>query len=274
MSDTDAETVYSVLSLSKHNIFAIDTTGPPFPIIFEYTGNTVIKSLAGLNGSPFEYLLRSLRHAYPRDYDKNQNKREASMVRAVTRTLHAVNPRLIFMKGVKIRGNGNVLTDIDFSAWDASAGELILFQLKHQDPFGSDMKQRRNRSGKLKGEVEKWFSTIEEWINKTRIDSIKSSLRIKKSTHLEKSDIYKIVLTKNFAHFLSETEMPDNACYSTWFQYISILDKVKDTVEGDIKLSEIYLALENSMAHKIAESVSVSDPIKIQLSGMNYTILQ
>jgi hypothetical protein len=150
MSLEDARTVFRVLCCSRGNSGLLGAPGAAVPLLVQTSDRGVVKCLTGARSEPVRFLLESLRHHSPKDYDVNQQAREASLQRAVQRVLNEAYSSLEYRLNVAARVGGKVLTDIDLVVLEKSTGIVILCQLKHQDVYGANLHARRIRADRLK----------------------------------------------------------------------------------------------------------------------------
>ena len=109
VTDAGVRTLFDALSVSRRNRRLLDRPGAPIPPLVQCSDGHVVKVLAGASGDILLFLLNSLQHSYPSDYDRAQREREGVMQRAVERILRPAVPGLEFRGSVKLRQRGRVL---------------------------------------------------------------------------------------------------------------------------------------------------------------------
>ncbi|MFG0873147.1 hypothetical protein ACF8QD_05510, partial [Aeromonas media] len=148
-----ASKIFSVLTYGRENLNLIDPPGSPYPLSIKCSESGVIRALFGAHSEPVRYLLESLRYHFPKDYDKNQAAREASLQRAVRRVIDETCKSIEYLENVRMRANGQVLSDIDLVALEKSTGTIVFFQLKHQELYGAEVHSKTIRNDRLKKTV-------------------------------------------------------------------------------------------------------------------------
>ena len=68
----DARRIFEVLSFSRKNIGLLGRPASALPLMIQCSDQGFIRSLTGARTSPTQFLLDSLRHHFPGDYDRNQ----------------------------------------------------------------------------------------------------------------------------------------------------------------------------------------------------------
>lgn len=152
----EAQTILRVLSVRRDNLEIMSPIMAPIPFLVEYSDTAWVTFVASVQIGAYPFLLNSLRQCFPAGYDRNQQTREGSMQRALRRFFDDYLPGLTLIDNVGITRAGRRVTDIDFAAVDKRDGTVMLFQLKHQDPYGGDIRRRSNRAERLRSEVTHW----------------------------------------------------------------------------------------------------------------------
>jgi hypothetical protein len=81
----EAQTILRVLSVRRDNLGIMSPTMAPIPFLVEYSDTAWVTSVASVQIGAYAFLLNSLRHCFPVDYDTNQQTREGSMQKALRR---------------------------------------------------------------------------------------------------------------------------------------------------------------------------------------------
>lgn len=267
-----AEALFNVLSVRRNNAQILEEGLMSPPYIVEFSDSAVVKSIAGAQIEPSEFLLESLRFNFPKEYDKHQQTREGAMQKALERLLSGSFPDLIIRKNIQIRENKKISTDIDFVVIEAVSKTAILFQLKHQDHYGGNIKKRSSRSKRLQTETERWLSIVNAWLNNNSRERINSAFQIKSSVEIEQ--FYTLAITKNFAHFLAPLAKDENFSYATWIQFYDAVARINIS-QGEIKtLRGLFNILREFMSHKIARSQILEGSDLYNLDTLKYKIIQ
>ena len=135
----------------------------PIPPFVPAARDEIHFSVASAEMQPYGLLLRQLREQYPQDYFRNVDQREVQF----REDLRWVLPmkRVHFAdKAVQLRHASKSVTDVDAVALSKDTGTLGLFQLKWQDPFGGDLRERRNRLANLVPSANRWVQAVLEWL--------------------------------------------------------------------------------------------------------------
>ena len=267
LTPEEARTILRVLSVRRDNISILSSTMAPMPFLIEYSETAWITSMAAIQIGAVDFLLNSLRHNFPADYDRNQQMREGSMQRALGRLLNNYLPGLTLVENVKIRRNGNTFTDIDFAAIDEADGTIVLLQLKHQDHYGGDMRRRSNRASSLRKGVEHWLAAVRAWIAEEDVTTILSALRLRKDFTLER--ICFVVVAKHFAHFLSSSDLKEDVAYATWIQLFDALNR-QHLEERPHTLGGLFETLQQYVSHKMAQGFEIDELVSYHLPSLSY----
>jgi hypothetical protein len=249
MTEADAEQIFRVLLLSRHTAPLLERTMAPLPYLVDFSSSHVVKVCAGRDAT-FDFLLRSLRFNFPKDYDRNQGTRENSFRLALKRVLSEMVPNLRFRENVRLRKEGRHVTDLDMVVIDDTLKNVLILQLKHQDPYGADLRDRTNKGERLKQEAVKWSTAVSEWLSAASSDEINSVLQLRKAFQI--GQIHLGILTKHFAHFLSEVTLPRCSFYATWLQLHMAYADLQRGGNKALTLSDLIERLESKAIHKAA----------------------
>jgi len=264
----EARTILSVLSVSRKNLEVLSSTMAPTPFLIEFSETSWVTSVASVQIDSVAFLLNSLRFNFPSDYDRNQQSREGSMQRAMRRLLSEALPDVYLVDNIAIRRDGRVMTDIDFAAVDEKDGTVILFQLKHQDRYGGDVRRRSNRAGRLRKEVQHWLSATRAWLTEMP-EALSPALRLKNSFTC--SRVYLVVVARHFAHFLSEMDLQDDAAYATWTQFFDALTRLQ-TEDHPKTLWSLADLLQRFMSHRMVSAVAYDLVDRYTVEKLTYTV--
>ena len=144
----------------------------------------------------------------------------------------------------------------------------MLFQLKHQDPYGGDMRRRSNRAGRLRTEVARWLEAIRTW-RAEEPGALRRALRLGSGVACEQ--VYLVVIAKHFAHFLSTVDLRDDASYATWVQVFDALNR-QNIEGGQQSLLGLFDILQRFMSHKMARGYAYDLHDSYHLPGLSYCI--
>jgi hypothetical protein len=170
-------------------------------------------------------------------------------------------------KNIKIRKDGNIITDIDAAIYDTLTGELALFQIKWQNFFTNDVKKLRSRAKNFVDEINLWTEKIESWINSQDISGVIKSLRLKGvGAKLSKSKIYLFGLGKNTARTgrYGYELNNDKIAVTSWAQFVR---NRTDIGPAPKVISKLFQRLKEEENAKIERK-----PIPITIPLGNFTL--
>ncbi len=236
-----AQRIFEVLSCSRKNTSLLSRPGSPLPLIIQCSDQGFIRCLTGAHTNPMLFMLNSLRHHFPEDYDKQQQLREKSMQAATRRVLDQVFVELNYLENIKVRLNGRLLTDIDLVVTEESTGTVFLCQLKHQELYGSDIHAKHLRTKRLKDQINSWNASIDNWIGVVGEAGVRASLQIPKN--FPPLSVYRLVISKHYAYPLkSLTFNSDTACVN-WIEFFNSVVTVKMKKNKSRKLGDLVTLL-------------------------------
>jgi len=220
------ERILDVISAGRLTSRALIGANGVLPHLLEFTPKSFIRCRHGARHNPYAVLRRALARHFPRDYSKAQHNREARQLEHLESVITKRFPKTQMKSNIKLREGKRVLTDLDAVLVDLSARTVNFVQLKHQDPYGLDIRNRRQRSDKLISEVESWLNAIERWSKKTDMVRFLRDCGFKLPREMNSLNLSMQVVSMHHAHFLSDCDGPEFQ-YETWHRYIEILDKAQ-----------------------------------------------
>ncbi len=227
VTDEDVRTIFDVISVSRRNLGLLDRPGAPIPPLVRCSDDHVIRPLVGATAEGVMlFLLNSLQHSFPTDYDRAQRAREGVMQRAVERALRSVLPELEYRGNIKLRRGRNVLTDIDLVVAEQQTGRVVLIQLKHQDPYGEDLATKQTRTGRLNQQVGDWLDKVRSWLSTASTSELRATFRLPSS--VSEPMISLLVLTRHYAHSLRPVAVGDDAAFSNWTQLVTAVSRLRE----------------------------------------------
>lgn len=212
-----ARTIFNVLSVGRDNSGVLDRPGSALPLLIRTSENDCIRCQSAVLANPMQFLLDSLRHHFPRDYDQNQRGREKSMQLAVRRVLDDVFSGLEYRDNVRVRLGGRTLTDIDIVVLEPDTGAILLVQLKHQDACGMDIHSRDARAARLKEQSERWLAAVGQWIDPSSGAEIASALRLPRN--FPAPTMYRVILARHFGYPVADITRPADVAFANWDQF-------------------------------------------------------
>ena len=239
VTDKGARILFDVLSVSRRNRALLDRPGAPVPPLVQCSDKHVIKILSGADSDILLFLLNSLQHSFPKDYDRAQHERESVMQRGVERIMRNALPNLDFRKNIKLRRGGKVLTDLDLVVIEPSTGRVVLFQLKHQDPYGADLATMLSRTNRLNVQIGDWLTKVRDWLHLASASELLATLRLPASG--PQPQVSLMVVTRHFAHSLGTVVDGSDVAFANWTQLVTATTKVAESGAGslDILIDEV-----------------------------------
>jgi hypothetical protein len=226
-----AEQIFETIAVTRRNADLLDGAFPALPCIIEFAQGGIVKCLAG-RYRQMEFLLNSLRRAYPRECDAYQQLREASFQTAVEGLLGSSFPDLEMRRNIKLRKEGRELTDIDLTIIDRAQGHLLLIQLKFQDIASAEFRVEASRMGRFRDESIRWLDTVAKWLNSTDEQTLRSTFRIPRGMRINR--VRKLVLGRHHAWSLRSVRLDDDTVFASWNQLINAVMLMKKQ-QGDFR---------------------------------------
>lgn len=222
-------TVFEVLSVGRENTKVLDRPGSPLPLLIRCSDNDFIRCQSAVLANPMQYLLDSLRHHFPGEYDQNQRTREQSMQRAARRVLDDVIPGLEYLDNVHLRKEGRTLTDIDLVALEAATGAALLIQLKHQDTYGMDIHSGHLRGRRLREQSERWLGAVADWARSAHRSEVRATLRV--GADFPEVETFRVIVTRHFGHPLGGVTQAPDVAFANWNQFYNATLQARDRHE-------------------------------------------
>lgn len=270
VTDEGIRILFDVLSIGRRNRALLDRPGAPVPPLVRCSDGHVIKLLSGANADIMLFLLNSLQHSFPRDYDRAQREREGVMQRGVERMLSAALPGLQFRSNIKLRRGGKVLTDLDLVAIDPSTFRVVLFQLKHQDHYGADLATMQARTGRLNRQVGDWLLKVRGWLAAADPSEQRATLRLPSAA--DRPAVSLMIITRHFAHSLRSVVDGGDAAFPTWSQLAAATTRMRDE-PGRGSLDRLIQLLTALSAPE--EELYLPEPTsEWRVGGLHFTIEQ
>lgn len=227
VTDGDVRIIFEALSVSRRNLALLDRPGAPLPPLIQCSDDHVIRPLAGAGGDQVMlFLLNSLQHSFPKEYDRAQRAREGVLQRVVEKEISSVLPMLEFRGNIKLRRAGRDLTDIDLLIVESSGDHIVLVQLKHQDPYGEDFATMLARTGRLNQQVSDWLRKVRSWLDAASTAELCSTFRL--PSRQTRPEISLLVITRHYAHSLRLIVDEVDATFSNWNQLVTAVARLQE----------------------------------------------
>jgi hypothetical protein len=242
----------------------------PLPFIIEVSDSAIVRSLAGGQISPLAFLLKSLRHNFPRDYDKHQQTREGSLQRALQRVLDDVIKGLEYRQNFRIRSSRMDQTDVDFTILDRASGTIVLCQLKSQDPYGMDIRAQRSRTERLNAQADRWLATTRSWLDRQSHAELRSNLRLEKDFKITK--VYRLVLCSYCAYSLRSLFHENEVLYANWLQFYNGVLHMMQPERAQPSLTRLIELLQEQIQSLAPISHQPQENIIYHLDGLDFVV--
>jgi hypothetical protein len=227
--EADAHEAIKPLVLDHESASAFhESARPALPPLVRTASDHVLMSTWGSLDEPFQFLLFRLRQLYPSDWDRAVDSRE-SVFRCDVYDALVGDARGRFQTsttGVKIREAGRVLTDIDAIIYDRVTGDLALFQLKWQDPFGASLSKRASAAKNFSTSASEWVRVVSHWLSLMSSEQVCARLGIRTVGDAPLRPLL-FVLGRYASHF-SDYGPPDpRAAWGTWPQVLNLVARTR-----------------------------------------------
>lgn len=267
-----ANQIFNVLTYGRENLNLIDPPGSPYPLSIKCSESGAIRALFGAHSEPVRYLLESLRFHFPKDYDKNQAAREASLQRAVRRVIDEAINDIEYLENVKMRLNGQVLSDIDLVALEKSSGTIVFFQLKHQELYGAEIHSRSIRNGRLKSQARDWMHAVRVWVYKSGIDAIFKALQLPKSWS-KNPQIFQVIISRHYAYALKDIVSGESSSFANWPQLFNAVQLAQKNHKSPT-LRDLFSIIKETQQKAEKVTHLPEPPVKWKVHELEFQITQ
>ncbi len=240
ITETEAQQVLDTLKSTPDSVQA-QTSEPAVHIapFLKVNPSTVIFSIAGTLGSPFDIMLAELYRRYRKDWDHAVDEREESF----RKELYDLFPTDRFAKPLKplvLKKRGVTATDIDAAVFDRETGALGLFQLKWQDPFGTSMRKRNSKMMNFLRESNRWISTVSTFLLE-RPHALDHLLGEETVRFHDVRSIHLFVIGRHFSHFSGGASRDSRAAWGMWPQVLRLF---KESADGSNPITWLHKTLQ------------------------------
>jgi hypothetical protein len=265
----EARQIYEVVALTRRNVDLMDRAFAPIPCLVEFSDASVICVGSG-RYKQMEFVLSSLRRSFPRDFDRHQKLREASMQNALENLLGDAFAGLEFRRNVNLRTGGRTLTDIDLAVVDLHHGELLLVQIKVQDHPGRNPQIKKAKSERFRAEAIRWLGAVDQWLESSNERVLRASFRIPRQTRIAK--IRKLVVARSHAWSLRGEPLDDNTIYCSWIQLLNAV-MVMELRQGDFRtLGGLFAILRRHVVEAFPCHRQSTEPLEYVLKHLKFSI--
>lgn len=264
--------IFDVLSISRRNTGLLAQPASPLPLMVQCSDHDFIWCNTGAASNPMQFLLNSLRHHFPREYDRHQQTREASMQAAIRRVLDEAFAGLTYRDNIKVRVGGRELTDIDLVVMEEKTGVVLLCQLKHQDLYGADLRSAHNRLNRLKDQVSHWLKALDEWTSLAGDSGIRSALRLDR--RFPPVRLFRVIVSRHYAFPLKDVAEGADTTYATWPQFYNAVQLATFDAPRSHSLLDLMTALKNGEAPGGVQHHRPEPPTEWNLDNLRFTVGQ
>jgi hypothetical protein len=220
-------------NIDTHCFPPSNLTAPPFIQIGQ---GQLLRPIWGNLSNPFAFLLRELRSVYRKDWDKAVILREEAF-RNDLYALFSPDRFTTIRRNIQLKKDGELLTDIDALIFDRITGTVGIFQLKWQDPFANNMRERESRKSNFLHTGNKWIASVSLWLKNNTSNEISMILRLDNQTSEPPNKFRLFMLGRNFSHFSGESNPDQRAAWGFWYQVVRLMF---ETVNLDDPLNSLY----------------------------------
>jgi hypothetical protein len=194
----------------------------PWPMYVPLGSDWLIRSIGGCLYNPFWFLTRNLRRLFPQDYDTATQGREEVFRKDLNRLFDSTRFR-VSHKNINLPSSSRTATDLDAAVYDTQTDTLAVFQLKWLDPFGTSMKDRRNRASEFYDKSTKWIETVRSWFRGANHVPVATALRLPHEKRFER--ILFFVLGRTAGNFSGPTAPDPTAAWGSWYEFAKTASK-------------------------------------------------
>lgn len=229
----DARQLLSCFVIDKENFQHHLDYPKAVPAPFFKLGNdTVLQSSIGCLENPIFFLNRELKNRYPKDYFNAVNRREIRFRNQLYSLFDQENIIKIH-ENIVLKFGSKILTDIDAILFDKETKTLGLFQLKWQDTFSTNFRERFSRITNLVPKSIEWIDRVQGWLSQVDPKNALETLKIPGETKINTCHLF--IIARNHVHF-TNVPLDERAIWASWHQIIEARAMVK-TISGSSPIS-------------------------------------
>lgn len=225
--------IFNLLTVSKQNITpylkADKSFSPPFIKIGE---KHVVRSVKGCLHQPISFLLKSLSENYPAEYSKGLRQREVIFRKEFYGLFN--DDRIIKVdKEVRIKlKDAGIETDIDAILFDTKTKTLALIQLKWQDRYSTDLKERNSKADNFYSKANEWIEKVIRWKELVNQKQILNAVGIKEYKSF--NECYIFVIGRYNTTFIEKVS-DNRATWCSWYQIMNFSWGIKNEMVNPIE---------------------------------------
>ncbi len=252
--------ILKTMTLSPENAGVhLAETGTCWAPLVRTTEDAVLLPIYGLDINPFLFLLTDLRNRFASEWSIMANRRERRWIDELTQVF--ASPRWATNdRNVKLKHEKRDVTDIDFAVFDRRDGDLVLMQLKWQQPIGVDDRQRRNAGHNLTTECNTWVERVLGWLDLYGAESLAARLGFPNDPPPR---IRLVILGRYHAHFTASGLRDPRADWFDW-QHVR-----RAKIEGHRRsLGQLFDAVARETAASAAQATTEATMLPIADIGL------
>lgn len=201
----------------------------------------VVRSIKGCLDQPFAFLLRELRRKYSTDWDRAVDDREHLFRRDLVDAFSVYDRIVFFTDNISITTSIGK-TDIDAFAYDPMTKVAALFQLKWQDLFANEMRERESRKRNFLEKGNEWVNKVCCWLKEGKLAQTLRSCGMPKREAEGITDTRVFVLGRNSSHFSGEFQKDSRAAWGSWVRLATLL---RENPMSECPLSLVFDSFQN-----------------------------
>lgn len=177
--------------------------------------DTLLLPMYGLDIDPFSFMFHDFRRRHATEWFDAANRRERRWVDELQALFRG--PRwLTNIRNLRLRENGQDVTDIDFAVADRKRGDVALFQLKWQHSVGVADKSLRSAGRNLLDDSNKWLADVSGWLDRHGADELMRRLGF---ADVRSPHIHFFVLGRYHAYLTDYDLRDERAVWSDWAHF-------------------------------------------------------
>jgi hypothetical protein len=158
--------------------YFMDEHMPGVPLAIEIADGYLLTPVSGIFRNPFHHIRMLRESTSVRLQNALRQPREPWMAEDLYRLFQGDRFQRVVGQ-IRLRRNGQTVTDIDAAIFDNVTEELVLFQLKWQDFSTSSVRAQRSKAKNFTDQVESWGKKTALWIDQFGVAALCRALKIK-----------------------------------------------------------------------------------------------
>jgi hypothetical protein len=202
---------------ASHHLGRLTTA---IPSLIEISDDSWLRPLSTALEPQSDFAAHELRRSYPKAWSRNVNLREGHFLNDLFGLFRdekylRIGPRLL-------KAGKRIVTDVDATIYDFKCGTLALFQLKWQDVFGWDERERRSKAANFARESHEWMASVRGYLEGLPLGAAAERLGV---PHRLVPGVRRIIffLVGRYATRFTGFDLPsgDDVAIAAWYQFLS-----------------------------------------------------